>query len=413
MSKFWTVLFHTYLSRVKTKSFIISTIVTLLFVVGFLNIDKIFALFDDDEAKQVSVIDESGQLFEPLSLQMEQFTEDVTLERFEGDEQAVEQAIQDGDIDGALILSMNEEGLPEGVLKANTVTEERWIGPLEQALQQVKVMLATEQLNLSPEEVASIYEPVAFERIAIEEGAKSEEELAQASFIVTFLTLLIYMAVIVYGMMIVTDVAQEKSSRVMEILISSVSPVTQMFGKILGIALLGMTQFLLIFLVGALSIRSNVGREGSIADFIPLEQLPISLILYAILFFLLGFLLYATMLAMLGSIVSRVEDANQVVTPVVFLILAAFFMAMFGMNAPDSAFITTMSHIPFFSPMLMLMRIGMLNIPAWEITLSIFILVVSILAFAIVGARIYRGGVLMYGQSSFKDLKKALALSKK
>ncbi|MFA8438588.1 ABC transporter permease [Pueribacillus sp. YX66] len=413
MSKFWTVLFHTYLSRLKTKSFIISTIVTLLFVLAFLNIDKIFALFEDNEVKQVAVIDESGRLFELLLAQIEQSSEEIELQAFEGDEQAAEQAIQDGDVEGALTLSMNDKGLPEGVLKANTVTEERWIGPLEQALQQVKVMLATQQLDLSPEEVSTIYEPVAFERVAIEEGAKTEEEVAQATFIVNFLTILIYMAVLIYGMMIVTDVAQEKSSRVMEILISSVSPVIQMFGKIVGIALLGITQIVLIFVVGFLSIRSNANNEGSIVDALQLEQLPISIILYAIVFFILGFLLYATMLAMLGSLVSRVEDANQVVTPVVFLIIAAFFMATFGMNAPDSTFITVMSYIPFFSPMLMLMRIGMLNIPMWEIVLSLIILIASIGLFAVIGARIYRGGVLMYGKSSFKDIKKALALSKK
>lgn len=391
----------------------ISTIITLLFVLAFLNIDKIFAFFDDDEVKQVAVVDESGQLFDLLLTQIEQSSEEIELQKYEGDEEAAESEVQEGNLNGALIVSLNESGLPEGVLKAKTVTEQSWINPLEQALQQVKVMIATQQLALSPDEVSRIYEPVAFEKIALEEGAKTEEEVAQATFIVNFLTILIYMAVLIYGMMIVTDVAQEKSSRVMEILISSVSPVIQMFGKILGIALLGITQIVLIFIVGFLSIRSNANNEGSIVNLLELEKLPIGLIFYAILFFILGFLLYATMLAMLGSLVSRVEDANQVVTPVVFLIIAAFFMATFGMNAPDSTFITAMSYIPFFSPMLMLMRIGMLNVPMWEIALSIAILVASVALFAFIGARVYRGGVLMYGKTSFKDLKKAIALTKK
>ena len=412
-NKFWTVVSHTYVTKVKTKSFIISTLITLLFVLAFLNIDKIFALFEDDEVKQIAVVDESGQLFELLRAQIEQSGEEIELEKFKGDEQAAVREVQDENVHGALILSFNEEGLPEGVLKAKTVTEQKWINPLEQALQQVKVMIATQQLDLSPEEVARIYEPVSFEKIAIEEGAKTEEEVEQATFMVMFLTILIYMAVMIYGMMIVTDVAQEKSSRVMEILISSVSPVIQMFGKILGIALLGITQIVLILIVGFLSIRSRANDESSIVHLLELEKLPIGLILYAILFFILGFLLYATMLAMLGSLVSRVEDANQVVTPVVLLIIAAFFMATFGMNAPDSTFLTAMSYIPFFSPMLMLMRIGMLNVPMWEIALSIAILVLSVGLFAFIGARVYRGGVLMYGKTSFKDLKKALALTKK
>lgn len=413
MSKFWTVLFHTYVSRVKTKSFIISTIITMLFVLAFLNVDKIFALFEDDEVKQVAVIDQTEQLFDPLVKQIEQSGDGIELHKFKEDEKAAEDAIHEGELDGVLILAFNDEGLPEGVLKAGTVTEEKWIGPLENALQQMKVMIATNQLELSPEEVAAIYEPVSFERIAIEEGAKTETEVAQATFIVNFLTILIYMAVLIYGMMIVTDVAQEKSSRVMEILISSVSPVAQMFGKIFGIALLGVTQLVVLFLVGFLSIQSTSNTEDSIANVLQLNQLPVSTLVYAVVFFLLGFLLYATLLAMLGSLVSRVEDANQVVTPVVMLIIAAFFLATFGMNAPESTFITVMSFIPFFTPMLMLMRVGMLQIPIWEVAISIGLLAGTVVLFAIIGARIYRGGVLMYGKTSLKDIKQAIALTKK
>ncbi len=413
MSKFWTVLFHTYISRLKTKSFIISTIITVLFVLAFLNIDKIFALFDDDEMKQVAVIDETGELFDPVQEHIKQTSEGIELHEFTQDEATAEKSVQDGEFDGLLILSFNDEQLPEGILKANTVTEERWIGPIETTLQQVKVMIATTQLALSPEEVERIYDPVTFDRIALEEGAKTEEEVAQASFIVNILTVLIYAAVLIYGMMIVTDVAQEKSSRVMEILISSVSPVAQMFGKIFGIALLGITQIVIIFIASFLSIQSTANVEGSVVNALELNQLPVATILFAVIFFLLGFLLYATLLAMLGSLVSRVEDANQVVTPVVMLIIAAFFMATFGMNAPDSTFITVMSYVPFFTPMLMLMRIGMLTIPVWEIALSIGILVAAVVLFAIIGARIYRGGVLMYGKSSLKDIKRALALTKK
>src|SRR5690625_5133199 len=117
---------------------------------------------------------------------------------------------------------------------------------------------------------------------------------------------------------------------------------------------------------------------------------------------------------MLGSLVSRVEDVQQLIMPMVFLVIIAFFIAMFGLSVPDSKFVTISSYIPFFTPMVMFLRVGMLNIPAWEIVLAIGLLVVSIILLGILGARVYKGGVLMYSRSSlFKDFRKAMALSKK
>lgn len=388
--------------------------ITVLFLLAFINIDKIISLFDKEEVKHVAVIDESGQLYDLFTAQMQLSDEKIKFESFAGNEAEAEGQVTNEEIDGVLILSLSEEKLPTGTLKANTVTEQYWINPLEQALQQVKVMLATEQLALTPEQVASVYEPVQLERVPLAENAKTEVEVIQAQVIVNIITIVIYMAVLIYGMMIATEVATEKSSRVMEILISSVSPITQMFGKIIGIALLAITQLIILLSVGFASILSaSSSTEGNLVNALELTQIPIGTIVYAFIFFVLGFLLYATMLAMLGSLVSRVEEVNQVVTPVTLLIVAAFMIAMFGMNAPDSTFITVMSFVPFFTPMLMLLRVGMLNIPFWETLVSIGILAGTVGLFAIIGARIYKGGVLMYGKSSLKDIKRALTLTKK
>src|SRR5699024_6385571 len=110
--------------------------------------------------------------------------------------------------------------------------------------------------------------------------------------------------------------------------------------------------------------------------------------------------------AMLGSLVSRVEDVQQLTMPLIFLIMIAFFIAMFGLNVPDAKFITITSYIPFFTPMIMFLRVGMLNIPAWEIVVGMGLLIGTIILLAVLGARIYRGGVLMYGPSrSLKDIR--------
>ena len=223
------------------------------------------------------------------------------------------------------------------------------------------------------------------------------------------------MAVLVYGQMIATDVATEKSSRVMEILISSAPPVTHMFAKIIGIALLGMTQAFILFITGMNLLNlKNTGLTGEVIEAFGLNEFNGSLSLYALIFFLLGYFLYATIAAMFGSIVSRVEDLQQLLIPMVSLLMIAFFIAMFGLTSPDSSFITAMSYVPFFSPMIMFLRVGMLDVAFWEVGLSISILIATIIVFAVIGAKIYRGGVLMYGPSrSLKDIKQAFKLTKK
>src|SRR5699024_8534081 len=148
--------------------------------------------------------------------------------------------------------------------------------------------------------------------------------------------------------------------------------------------------------------------------FFGLQDTSPSVYVYAVIFFVLGYLLYATLAAMLGSLVSRIEDVQQLMTPMIFLIMIAFFMAMFGLSAPQSTFVTVSSYIPFFTPMLMFLRVGMLDISIWEVFLAIAILIGTIILLSLLGARVYKGGVLMYGKSnSFKDFKKAIALSKK
>jgi ABC-2 type transport system permease protein len=201
----------------------------------------------------------------------------------------------------------------------------------------------------------------------------------------------------------------------MEILISSVSPIKQMFAKILGIGLLSLTQLAVFLLAGYFSIKQNLeSMEGGFFEFFGFGEIPVGTIIYSVVFFILGYFLYATLAAFLGSLVSRIEDIQQMITPMTLLVVAGFMIAMFGLNQPEAPFVTVTSFIPFFTPMLMFLRVGMLNIPVWETSLSIAILIGTIVFLAIFGARVYKGGVLMYGKSnSFKDIKRALQLTKK
>ncbi|MCM3717510.1 ABC transporter permease [Fictibacillus phosphorivorans] len=415
MSKFVTVMMHTYRSKIKSKPFIITTLITIALLFVVTNMNEITKLFGEDDAAKVGVIDKTGDTLPALQAQLKQAGDDVKLESYKKSESEAEKAVIDGKLDGLLVLEKDASGIVTGKYKAEDVTQQSLITDIENALQQIKNKMAAETIGLNQEQLAAIYLPVSFEKESLSSTAKSEEEAAQVYILVYVVLFFMYMTVMMYGSMIAVEVATEKSSRVMEILISSVSPVKQMFGKIFGIVLIALTQ-LVLFIAGGLAavkLNENLSGSESIIQKLNLNEIPISLVVYALVFFILGFFLYATLFAMMGSLISRVEEVNNLMTPVVIVIVAAFMIAMYGRENPESVFVTAASYFPLFTPMLMLLRVGMLSLPVWEIALGIGVLVGAIVLFAMIGARVYRGGVLMYGNApSLKLFKQALLLSK-
>lgn len=416
MNNFWIILFHTYLTKLKTKSFIVTTILTVVITLGLTNMNKIIDAFDKTGGKEkVAVLDETGQLFEPLKEQIAAVNKDIVLVQYKGSEQEAEKDVKNEKYRGMLEIRYNEEQLPDATYKAMSVADSALYSEIQSGLQQLKTMIAASKIKLTSDQLQKLYDPVSFDKIALEENAKTEEELNQARGLVYVLLFVIYFAVIMYASMIAMEVATEKSSRVMEILISSVSPIKQMFAKILGIGLLSLTQLAVLLSVGYYSIKQNLSSlEGGFFDAFGFGNIPFSTISYAVIFFILGYFLYATLAAFLGSLVSRIEDVQQMITPMTLLVVAGFMIAIFGLGQPDAPFITVTSYIPFFTPMIMFLRVGMLTLPAWEAIAGIAVLMATIIVLAIFGARVYKGGVLMYGKSnSFKDIKKALQLTKK
>lgn len=417
MPKFWIVLTHTYLSRLKSKSFIITTALFLLFIAILGNLDSIISLFDrEEEPDHIAVIDNSGEFYPILNEQVNQGDHTFELKLYEGTLDEAEQAVLGDNYIGVLELDDHEEEILTAAYYTDQLVNQSIQHQLENYLHQIKVGIATKQVGIDQDIITSIYQPISFDTIAIEHDdgttARTQEEIFMAQGLVYIMLFALYFAVITYGNMIAMDIANEKSSRVMEILISSSAPIGQMTAKISGIALLGLTQIGIFVLAGYLMVYRNVG------DFLSnfgLADIPITTFIYAFIFFVLGYLLYATLSAMLGSLVSRIEDVNQLMLPVTLLIIAAFFIAIFfGLENPETSFITITSYFPFFTPFVMFLRIGLLDIPTWEIVLSMGVMVVTIIIIAIIGAKVYRGGVLMYGRgTSLKDFKQALQLAKK
>lgn len=418
MNKFWIMLSHTYKNKIMAKSFIISTVITVLLVLVVTNLESIISLFQGDDAKEkIAVVDETNELYPVFSKQLKAVDTDgdldVKLSKQSEDE--VTKQVKDESLDGMLIIKRDEKGTISGTYKVLTISDESTYQTLQQALTQTKTAVGTAELGVSQETISSLYAPVTVGQKALKEGAKSEEELGQTVGLVYIMLFVIYFSVIMYASMIAMEVATEKSSRVMEILISSMPPIQQMFAKLLGIGLVGITQLAIIIGAGSLSLKLNQKSEtaSSVGGFLNLTDVSATTVIYAVIFFLLGYFLYATLAAFLGSVVSRIEDVQQTITPMTLLVVAGFMIAMFGLNAPDAGFITVTSFIPFFTPMIMFLRVGMLDIPFWQAAVGIGITLLTIVILAVIGARIYKGGVLIYGNSSaFKAIKQALRLAK-
>ncbi len=208
----------------------------------------------------------------------------------------------------------------------------------------------------------------------------------------------LYVAVMTYGQMVATNVASEKSSRAMELLTTSASPVAMMFGKIIASCLAGLTQLVGIF--GSALLFYNLNRASWQGNQMinSIFNVPPDLLLYMILFFLLGFFIYGMMYGAVGSLVSKPEDIGSVAMPIILVFVIGFAVVMSSIEDPNNAIgMKICSFIPFTSSMAMFARIAMGSVSTGEIALSIAILVVSTVLIGVLAAKIYRAGVLMYG----------------
>ena len=210
--------------------------------------------------EKVAIIDETGELFATFEAQMKTINEELVVQEFSGSQADAEADVENGEYEGLLILNVDDDGLPVATYKSLSVSDYATPGDLQFALQGIKSQLAAVKLQLTPDQLAKLNAPVAFDRVALKENAKTQEELSEArGLVLNVLLFVIYFAVIMYANMIAMEVGEtEKSSCVMEILISSVSPIKQMFGKILGIALLSLTQMAFLLGVGYYFVKRNL-----------------------------------------------------------------------------------------------------------------------------------------------------------
>lgn len=221
----------------------------------------------------------------------------------------------------------------------------------------------------------------------------------------------LYMAILLYGQMVATNVATEKSSRAMEVLITSAKPTSMMFGKVLASCVAGLLQLVVIFGAALVFYNLNSSYWGDSPMVAMLFDIPVSLLLYMVVFFVLGFLIYAFLFGAVGSTANKLEDINTSVMPISLLFIFAFIVVVSSMGSGnvDTLLMQVLSYVPFTSPMAMFTRIAMSTVPWYQIALSVAILAASVVGVGILSAKIYRVGVLMYGKPpKITDLLKSL-----
>ncbi|WP_269758387.1 ABC transporter permease [Thalassobacillus sp. C254] len=362
MNNFWITIKHTARNRLTSKAFVWSTILISLIVIGLMNVENLITAFGGDEETDTSTVavisetenEEVAELLTSLD------SGDLTyLNYADEDTDSAIQAAENDEIDYVLELSGAIQQLEAEFFRTGS---DFMLGQqVQMDVQRVKETVVTNELGLDEEELSMIYNPISFQESSLGENdaVQTEETHMQSYWMVYGLVFVIYMIIILFGSIIATEVATEKSSRVMELIVSSVNPITQMFGKIIGIGIAGFVNILTIV------VAAFIGYLISGATFLEMlggEEIQLSLVGFAVILIVLGYLLYGGIAAMLGALVSRAEEVNQALQPLIYLAMISLFLAIFGLNVPDAPFVTILSYIPFFTPQLLFLRMGMTTI---------------------------------------------------
>jgi len=319
------------------------------------------------------------------------------------DPEAAAQAVRDGELDALLTITRDDGGelAYEYLGSASPTNQTRLI--VTAFAQELTIADRLARAGIGAQETAEIFEPPAFTATPIDPDDTSEADDFGGAFILAYaVVILTFMAILTYGNWVAQSVAEEKSGRVMELLITAATPRQLLIGKVLGTGAAGLTQYLAIVVAAIVGFLAN----GPVGDALGVSgQAPITLpdlepatLLALSAFFLLGFVLYSTLYAAAGSMVSRIEDVQQAVGPLIFLAMAGYFASFTGLNDPDAGWVGVLSLVPFFSPYLMPARMLLTSVDIGEVLLALALLAVTLAAALWLASRIYSAGVLLYGQ---------------
>lgn len=431
MRKFLAVVKREYIQRVRTKFFVVATILGPLLMAGFTVVPALMLSMKSGEPTRLAIVDQTGKMYARVIRELESRPKDE-----DEDERQPSAPVQPAVGPGASQERMKQAGQ---MFKGNFLVEEARLGnkTLEQLRTELEARIQNRQLDgyvVLPADLLTNGEPEYRARNAADPFTKSfiqrsitqavrsqrladvgikEEAIQQASrqvtlksveaggkesrgdanfFLVFGLGMLIYMSVLLYGQVVLGAVIEEKETKIAEILFSSMRSFPLMMGKLIGVSLVALTQlgiWALAFLVFSLWAAG-----GSIS----LPHVPPMVLGYFVIYFLLGYLLYSTVYAVVGSMATTTQEGGQLALPVVLMLIAGLFLSFNIIRNPNSPLAFWSSMFPFFAPITMLVRIVTEPPPFWQILLSLVIGIMTVVGLMWLAARIYRVGMLMTGK---------------
>ena len=443
-----TIISREYLTRVKKKSFLLTTFLVPVFFAAMCILPSVIMFMAKEDGKKIAVVDQSGLVMPYL-----EDSEAVSYTDFSEEPADSVKAEYEALGYDALVVVSPLDSIAKTVSVVSYSSKplsvdlkDRIASRAEEAVEDYRISLY-EMGNLKQimEEVSV---DISVSTYTMDESGEEQITSSEVYMIISMLlSMIIYMFIAMFSGMVMQSVIEEKASRVVEVLVSSVKATELMFGKIIGVACVALTQFFLwilltLVLVGGFS--AFVGFDSLMGDPAQTEQMMdmtaqmggvdveemtaamtaesgmgavlttlgninwVQMIFAFIIYFTLGYLLYASFFAAIGSAVENEADTNQLQLPVTIPLLLAFFIALYAFNAPDSAVVWWGSMIPFTSPIVMLSRIPF-GVPGWELALSVVLLVATFIGCGWASAKIYKIGILMFGKkTNFKDLWKWL-----
>ena len=415
MSKFWVITKDVYRKNVRSISFIIMLLVPFIAAAGLYIINQVTDNATEEGDTIGVVVQGDSVLLNTVEVQTVLDSMTVLNSKEQGEEQLKEE-----EIDGLLLLSVEKEQINGEFYSSNTMPQVTMA--LNQQLNQLQSSLRAKALGLSEEEVASLNASVPFsvQKITFNENGEmnTEEDFTSIRLVVGMATtILLFIFIVTYASIIAQEIASEKGTRIMEVILSSVSARSHFYGKLAGILLVALTQIVVYAVsigLGFYWLKNNSTVQAFLAEF-SIRDILGEFLVYTLLYLILGILIYAVLAALCGSLVSKVEDVSKAILPVTYLSLAGYMIGLsLGMANPDHLVIRVTSFIPFFSSYTMPIRLANNFVSTGEVLLSLMILVLSIVGLIIFSERMYKANVLVYNDNGiFAALKQSVSLMTK
>ena len=399
MSKTGIVIRREYLTRVRKKSFIILTLLMPVLIVGMVGGIIFLSSIKDTQTKVIVVSDATGEYFPVLkNTQQYSFIEAKGFEDYRKN--------SDKSVYATLVITDDLLKNPNAI---TLYSQKQIVNSAETAIaSQLNDYLGEKKIESY--QIPNLEEIIQSSKVNLEiktiktdeNGKETQTSAIFASTVGMIFTFLIYMFIFVYGAMVMQGVMEEKTNRIVEVIVSSVKPFDLMMGKLIGIGLVGLTQFAIWAIVLLGVSFSGIFFSGRFGMFQKIGGLfeavnMIQICFYFVLFFVGGYLMYASLFAAIGAMVNSQEDTQQYMMPITILVLFAFYAGFFSAQNPDGPLALWTSLIPFTSPIVMMVRVPF-GVPWWQMLLSVALLVITVILIVKLAAKIYRTGILMYGK---------------